>query len=78
MSEQQNKWSIEADFLQACSCDYGCPCEFSAPQTRGFCEGTGACRIIKGNYGDVPLDGLTVGFAAHWLSRKSLSLSFFW
>ena len=66
MKAPQTKWSLEADFLQACNCDYGCPCEFSAPPTRGFCEGTGAWRVIKGNYGDVPLDGLSVAFAAHW------------
>ena len=66
MSTMNIKWSLEADFLQACNCDYGCPCEFSAPPTRGFCEGTGAWKISKGNYGDVSLDGLGVGFAAHW------------
>ena len=66
MNAPQTKWSFEADFLQACNCDYGCPCEFSAPPTRGFCEGTGAWRIIKGSYGDVPLDGLAVAFAANW------------
>jgi hypothetical protein len=66
MNAPNTKWSFEADFLQACNCDYGCPCEFSAPPTRGSCQGTGAWRIIKGSYGDVPLDGLTVGFAAHW------------
>jgi hypothetical protein len=66
MSTLQTKWSLEADFLQACNCDYGCPCEFSAPPTRGFCEGTGAWRVIKGLFGDVPLDGLTVAFAARW------------
>ena len=66
MTTPQTKWSFEADFLQACNCDYGCPCEFSAPPTRGFCEGTGAWRIIKGSYGDVPLDGLAVAFAANW------------
>src|SRR5205823_5968694 len=52
------KWSIDADYLQACNCDYGCPCEFSAPPTPGFCEGMGAWRINRGNYGDVKLDGL--------------------
>ncbi len=61
-----SKWSLEADFLQACNCDYGCPCEFSAPPTRGFCDGTGAWRVIRGRFDDVPLDGLTVAFAAHW------------
>ena len=66
MNETKTKWALEADYLQACNCDYGCPCEFSAPPTRGFCEGTGAWSIIKGNYGDVSLDGLAAGFAAHW------------
>ena len=62
----QIKWNIEADFLQACNCDYGCPCEFSAPPTRGFCEGLGAWRITRGHYGDVPLDGLSMAFVARW------------
>ncbi|MEQ1853652.1 MAG: DUF1326 domain-containing protein [Chthoniobacteraceae bacterium] len=62
----KTKWSLEADFLQACNCDYGCPCEFSAPPTRGYCEGTGAWSIVKGHYGGVKLDGIGVGFAAHW------------
>ena len=66
MSTSPIKWALDADFLQACNCDYGCPCEFSAPPTRGFCDGTGAWRVIQGHYGEVPLDGLTVGFAAHW------------
>lgn len=58
----QQKWSFEADYLQACSCDYGCPCEFEAPPTRGFCQGMGAWRINHGRYGDVPLDGLGLAF----------------
>lgn len=66
MNTPQTKWSLEADLLQACNCDYGCPCEFSAPPTRGFCEGTLTWRIIKGSFGDVPLDGLSVAMAAHW------------
>jgi len=60
------KWSFEADFMQACSCDYGCPCEFSAPPTRGFCDGVGAWHISRGHFGDVRLDGLGLAFAAHW------------
>jgi hypothetical protein len=60
------KWSMEADYLQACSCEYGCPCEFEAPPSQGFCEGLIILRVTKGRYGDVPLDGFTVGVAAHW------------
>ncbi|HXT41136.1 MAG TPA: DUF1326 domain-containing protein [Candidatus Angelobacter sp.] len=65
-NEAKVKWAVDADFLQACNCDFGCPCEFSAPPTRGFCEGVGAWRINKGNYGTTKLDGLALGFAAHW------------
>ncbi|HEX3357787.1 MAG TPA: DUF1326 domain-containing protein [Tepidisphaeraceae bacterium] len=61
-------WSIEADYLQACNCEYGCPCEFEAPPTYGFCEGIGQWQISKGSYGNVKLDGLGIGFAAHWPS----------
>ena len=60
------KWTIDADFLQACNCDYGCPCEFEAPPTQGFCEGLGAWKIRKGRYGKVSLDGLGFAFAAKW------------
>src|SRR5882724_3187197 len=59
----ETKWNFEADFLQGCNCDYGCPCEFEAPPTKGFCEGLGAWRIIKGRADDVALDGLALAFA---------------
>src|SRR6059058_4597518 len=55
------KWFLEADYIQACNCDYGCPCEFEAPPTMGYCQGLGAYRINRGSYGGVSLDGL--GFA---------------
>src|SRR2546423_9923547 len=60
------KWNFEADYIQACNCDYGCPCEFSAPPTKGFCDGMGGWQIHQGTYGDVNLAGLALGFAAHW------------
>ncbi len=60
------KWFFEADYIQSCNCDYGCPCEFSAPPTTGFCEGMGAWKIERGEYDGVKLDGLGLGFAAKW------------
>ena len=60
------KWFIEADYLQACNCEYGCPCEFQAPPSQGFCSGVGAWKINRGKFGDISLDGLALGFAAHW------------
>ncbi|MCH7734713.1 MAG: DUF1326 domain-containing protein [Chloroflexi bacterium] len=64
-TEAKTKWAIEADYYQTCNCDYGCPCEFEAPPTTGFCDGIGAYKIKKGNHGDVSLDGLGFAFALH-------------
>ena len=60
------KWFIEADYFQACNCDYGCPCEFEAPPTMGYCEGMGAYRITSGKFGDLALDGIGFAFAIHF------------
>ena len=60
------KWRLEGQYYQACSCDYGCPCEFEAPPTRGFCEDVSAWHVESGRYGDVFLDGISFGVAARW------------
>ncbi len=60
------KWAFDADYIQSCNCDYGCPCEFSAPPTTGSCEGMGAWRIDQGKYDELALDGLGLAFAAKW------------
>ena len=67
MSAQNTpKWNFQADYLQACNCDYGCPCEFWAPPTTGYCEATGVWQIRQGKCGDIVLDGLCLAFVAHW------------
>jgi hypothetical protein len=71
-TQAQVKWSIEADYFQGCSCDYGCPCEFEAPPSRGFCEGVGAWRINRGNYGNVSLNGLGLGFIVRFPAAMHL------
>lgn len=60
------KWFFDADYLQTCNCDYGCPCEFSAPPTTGSCEGLCVWRIDKGEHDGVSLDGLGLGLAVKW------------
>ncbi len=64
-TEVKTSWAIEADYYQSCNCDYGCPCEFQATPTMGFCDGIGAYKITKGNHGDVSLDGLGFAFGLH-------------
>ena len=73
-------WALQAEYFQACSCDYGCPCEFAAPPTMGFCEGIGAWRILHGHYDKVVLNGLALGFVAKWpeaIHKGNGTLAFF-
>ena len=59
-------WKITTRRLATCSCDYGCPCEFSARPTRLPCEGVEAFEIVEGHFDDVPLDGLRVAGMYRW------------
>jgi hypothetical protein len=59
-------WHINGDYIIACSCDYGCPCNFNARPTQGFCEGCSLLRINDGEYNGVRLNGLNCGYAAKW------------
>jgi hypothetical protein len=59
-------WEIEGTELINCNCAYGCPCQFNALPTKGFCEAIGAISIDKGHFGDVPLGGLKIGVVFNW------------
>jgi hypothetical protein len=41
-----------------CNCAWGCPCQFNARSTNGFCEAIGGGHIEEGNFNDTKLDGL--------------------
>jgi len=41
-----------------CNCAYGCPCQFNALPTHGFCEAVGGFQIDSGFHGETRLDGL--------------------
>lgn len=60
------KWHINGDYILACNCDYGCPCNFNARPTPGFCQGAIGFLVADGAYGDVRLDGQKVFLAANW------------
>ena len=59
-------WMIRTRQIGACSCDYGCPCEFNAPPTRLPCEGVMAMEITEGYFADTRLDGLRVAGVFNW------------
>jgi hypothetical protein len=60
------KWNYQAEMINACNCDWGCPCNFNAKPTAGFCEGVYAAHITSGSYSDTKLDGLKYGWGAKW------------
>ncbi len=62
-------WMIKTRQIGTCNCNYGCPCEFNAPPTRGHCEGTMALEISEGHYANTRLDGLRVAGIYHWPGR---------
>jgi len=60
------RWNYKADAMCSCSCDWGCPCNFNAPPTQGFCEGGWALKIRNGKSGGVSLDGLGFAMFVKW------------
>ena len=59
-------WGAKGDVLIACNCDWGCPCNFNALPSRGFCEGGWIWLIENGHVDDVRLDGLGLALFAKW------------
>ncbi len=59
-------WDVKGIEFVNCNCAYGCPCQFNALPTHGFCEAVGGYHIAEGRHGDVRLDGLNVVTIFHW------------
>jgi hypothetical protein len=57
---------VSGDVLIACNCDWGCPCNFNARPTKGFCQGGWIWLIEKGRVDDVAIDGLGTAVFARW------------
>lgn len=51
-------WRLEGEWMKNCTCAFGCPCDFNAPPTQGYCKGLVAMRIAKGHFEGTRLDGL--------------------
>lgn len=52
-------WRLEGEWIKNCNCAFGCPCDFNARPTNGFCKGLVGMRITKGSFENVSLDGLS-------------------
>jgi hypothetical protein len=60
------EWSVKGREFANCNCSYGCPCQFNALPTHGFCEAAVGFQFDEGHFGDVRLDGLRAGAIYQW------------
>ncbi len=54
-------WSVQGEYMEACSCDFLCPClptNSTGPATHEFCKVALAFQIDRGFFGSVTLDGV--------------------
>jgi hypothetical protein len=61
-----DKWMIGGAQFVNCNCAWGCPCQFSARSTNGFCEGIGVGHIGEGYFNDTKLDDLSWILVGKW------------
>jgi len=64
MAEQT--YRLKGHLLGACSCDWGCPCNFEARPTQGLCEGSYVWYVEEGHYHGTALDGSTFAMCIHF------------
>lgn len=60
------QWHLTGKLVQACNCEYGCPCEFNAPPSQGNCEGTWSWHVESGHFGDTDMAGVHFAAACKW------------
>ena len=62
----ETKWAIRALEFSNCNCAYGCPCQFNALPTHGFCAAAAGFQIDTGYFADVKLDDLRAAGVYKW------------
>jgi hypothetical protein len=65
-AETAGQWALRGTVLIACNCDFGCPCNFNALPSHGFCEGGWTWHVDEGRFGDAVLDGLNFTVMVKW------------
>lgn len=54
-------WSVSGEYMEACSCDFLCPCipkNSTTPATLDYCKVALAFEIRDGSYGSTPMAGV--------------------
>jgi hypothetical protein len=59
-------WHLQGLNVSACSCSWGCPCQFMSLPSNGYCHAAVGIQIDRGHFGKVKLDGLALGGVFAW------------
>ncbi len=59
------RWMLKGQVLGGCSCDWGCPCNFNARPTQGFCDGGYVWHVSEGRFRSIKLDDLSFALVGH-------------
>ena len=59
-------WHLKGLNISACTCAWGCPCQFMSLPTNGHCHAAVAIQISSGHFGATKLDGLAFGGVFAW------------
>ena len=59
-------WTIKGREFLNCNCSYGCPCQFNALPTHGFCQAVSGMQIEEGVHGTTKLNGLRFAGIFRW------------
>ena len=70
------RWTIKGKEFVNCNCSYGCPCQFNALPTHGFCQAVGGFQIDEGFHGDTRLDGLKFVGMFRWPGKAKRRKTF--
>lgn len=62
----KTEWHIAGEEAVICNCNWGCPCQFNAVPTHGYCEAMLAIEIEEGHFGETSLDGVVYAEIFHW------------
>ena len=62
----KDRWMIRGAMFVNCNCAWGCPCQFGARSTNGFCEAIGVGHIEEGYFNETKLDGLNWILIVKW------------
>lgn len=61
-----DQWTLHGAEMENCPCSWGCPCQFGAKSTHGYCSAVMAGHIETGNFNDIRLDGLNYVMLMAW------------